>query len=217
WRQQMRRPWTVSGAYLSDRILPMTVETLVDLAGGIEPEMTDLLVDMRATADGPGPVVHRLRTLDANTYMPGAVLAKVDRMAMRFALEVRSPLLDVRIARWAASLPAAVCNDGKLTKKLLKRLCLRYLPASIVFRPKQGFGVPDRCWSQDRLLNLADDLLLGTSGQLTAHLDARRLRAHLQRQRDPQAFHVYQIWEMLVLEQWLRTAAERMRAVPLAA
>jgi asparagine synthase (glutamine-hydrolysing) len=172
---------------------------------------------MGTIADGRGPVVHRLRTLDANTYMPGAVLAKVDRMSMRFALEVRSPLLDVRIARWASRLPAAVCNDGRMNKKLLKRLCLRYLPESIVFRPKQGFGVPDRCWSQDRLLDLADDLLFTTSSQLLGFVDAKKLREHLKRMRDPGQFHVYQVWEILVLEQWLRKAAELTRAIPAAA
>jgi asparagine synthase (glutamine-hydrolysing) len=217
WQRQRGKPWTVSRAYLGDRILPMTVETLLGLAGRIEPDVAELLTEMRAIADGSGPVVHRLRTLDATTYMPGAVLAKVDRMAMRFALEVRSPLLDIRVARWAANLPAAECNDGKIAKKLLKRLCLRYLPDSIVFRPKQGFGVPDRCWSQERLLDLAEDLLFSTAGQLTAHLDARRLRKHLAGQRDPRRFHVYQIWEILVLEQWLRKAAQRMRSLPAAA
>jgi asparagine synthase (glutamine-hydrolysing) len=104
-----------------------------------------------------------------------------------------------------------------MTKKLLKRLCLRYLPESIVFRPKQGFGVPDRCWSQERLLNLADDLLFGTSSQLLGFVDPRRLREHLTRMRDPGQFHVYQVWEILVLEQWLRKAVEQTRAVPAAA
>ena len=217
WRRQTGKAWTASRAYLGDRILPMTVETLLRLAGRIEPEVADLLTDMRTTADGAGPVIHRLRTLDANTYMPGAVLAKVDRMSMRFALEVRSPLLDVRIARWAARLPAAVCNDGRMTKKLLKRLCLRYLPESIVFRPKQGFGVPDRCWSQERLLNLADDLLFGTSSQVIAFVDPRRLREHLARMRDPGQFHVYQVWEILVLEQWLRKAVEQTGSISVAA
>jgi asparagine synthase (glutamine-hydrolysing) len=217
WRRQTGKPWTVSSAYLGDRILPMTVETLLELTGRIEPEVTDLLIDMRTIADGEGPVLHRLRTLDANTYLPGAVLAKVDRMAMRFALEVRSPFLDARIGRWAANLPASVCNDGRMTKKLLKRLCQQYLPDSIVFRPKQGFGVPDRCWSHERLLNLADDLLFGTGSQLLGFVDRLRLREHLKRMRDPERFHVYQVWEILVLEQWLRKAADLTRSVSAAA
>src|SRR5262249_15483907 len=134
-------------------------------------------------------------------------LAKVDRMSMQFALEVRSPLLDSRMAHWAATLPAHVCNDGRTGKKLLKRLARRYLPEAIVNRPKQGFGVPDQCWSQDRLLDLADDLLLSPGAQLAGHLDQKKLRQHLVQQRNPQLFNVYQIWELLVLEQWLRKAA----------
>ncbi len=217
WGQTTGKRWTAGRAYLSDRILPMTEATLCQLAGKMEPEVAGLLEQMHAIADGPGPVLHRLRTLDATTYMPGAVLAKVDRMSMRFALEVRSPLLDARLARWAAELPASSCNDGRIAKKILKQLCLRYLPESIVFRPKQGFGVPDRCWSQERLLDLAEDLLLGAGSRLTAFLDVGRLRTHLQRQRDAQQFHVYQIWELLVLEQWLRKVAEQTRQLMAAA
>jgi asparagine synthase (glutamine-hydrolysing) len=148
-----------------------------------------------------------LRTLDAATYMPGAVLAKVDRMSMQFALEVRSPLLDRDLATWAAGLPARVCNDGKTGKKVLKALVRRYLPDEIVDRPKQGFGVPDQCWSQDRLLDLADGLLRSPSAHLASHLDRAALARHLDEQREPGRFHVYQIWEILVLEQWLRKAA----------
>jgi asparagine synthase (glutamine-hydrolysing) len=203
-----RRPWRAGDAYLSDRVLPMTEPTLRALAGGrLEPETERLFAEMHAVANGGGPVLHRLRELDAATYMPGAVLAKVDRMSMQFALEVRSPLLDRRVADWAETLPAAACNDGVATKKVLKQLALRYLPAEIVNRPKQGFGVPDQCWSQGRLLDLAEELLLSPGARLTAHLDPAALRRHLAGQRDPSRFHVYQVWEILVLEQWLRKAA----------
>jgi asparagine synthase (glutamine-hydrolysing) len=206
WKNH-RRPWKAGDAYLGDRILPMTEPTLRALAGRLEPETGRLLAGMHAVANGGGPVLHRLRELDAATYMPGAVLAKVDRMSMQFALEVRSPLLDTRVAAWAESLPASACNDGVTTKKVLKQLALRYLPPEIVNRPKQGFGVPDQCWSQGRLLDLAEELLLAPGARLASHLDPAALRRHLADQRDPSRFHVYQVWEILVLEQWLRKAA----------
>jgi asparagine synthase (glutamine-hydrolysing) len=215
WLKHNHRPWRAGRAYVSERLLPMTEETLRTLVERLEPEAERLLAAMRATADGRGPVLHRLRTLDAGHYLPGAVLAKVDRMAMRFALEVRSPLLDVRLARWAGSLPAWACNDGRTSKRIMKRLALRYLPEAIVNRPKQGFGLPDQCWSQDRLLDLADDLLLGPAAQVQGYLDGQKLRRHLARQREPGMFSVYQIWELLVLEQWLRRAARG--AMPVAA
>ena len=123
--------------------------------------------------DGPGPVLHRMRTLDAASYLPGAVLAKVDRMSMRFALETRSPLLDLRIADWARQLPASALHDGVTGKKVLKHLARRYLPNDLVDRPKQGFGIPDQCWSQRRLLALADDLLDGPGCRLHDFVDAQ--------------------------------------------
>jgi asparagine synthase (glutamine-hydrolysing) len=207
WLKAHRHFWRASNAYLGCRLLPMPATTLRALAGKLCPETRQLLSSLHAIANGPGPVLHRLRRLDALSYMPGAVLAKVDRMSMQFALEVRSPLLDSRVAAWAATLPASACNDGKTTKKVLKQLALRYLPEAIVHRPKQGFGVPDQCWSQGRLLGLAEELLLGLGGQLVGHLDKDALRRHLVNQHDPSQFHVYQIWEILVLEQWLRKAA----------
>jgi asparagine synthase (glutamine-hydrolysing) len=205
------KPWTVADAYLGCRILPMPEQTLRALAaGGLEPETEELLARMRATADGKGPVLHRLRTLDANTYMPGAVLAKVDRMSMRFALEVRSPLLDVRIGRWASGLPAEALNDGVNVKRILRKLCLRYLPEAIVRRPKQGFGLPDQCWSQGRLLDHAEELLLVRESRLGEYLSREPLRRHLAEQRDRARFNVYQIWELLILEQWLRRAQSQV-------
>ena len=59
----------------------------------------------------------------------------------------------------------------------MKQPLLRYLPAEIVHRPKQGFGLPDQCWSKDRLLDLAEDRLPESDGQLTSYLDRDCLRA----------------------------------------
>lgn len=216
WLKHNKRWWSAADAYLSDRILTMNVPTLEKLAGSLHPDVAALMASMRGSIASTGKnVLHSLRNLDAATYMPGAVLAKVDRMSMQFALEVRSPFLDRRIADWAATLPASVMNDTEVSKLLLKKLALRYLPRDIVYRPKQGFGLPDRCWSQDLLLDLADGLLLGGGSQLTSHLDTGKLRDHLRTQRDKNNFNVYQIWELIVLEKWLRNAASG--AVKLAA
>src|SRR5262249_44110511 len=193
WLRTHGRRWTVSQTYVGCRILTTTEDGLRNLVERVEPGAENVLAHMRAVADGRGPVLHRLRTLDATMYLPGAVLAKVDRMSMQFALEVRSPLLDARIGRWASDLPVRFCHDGRTAKRLLKRLCLRYLPESIVFRPKQGFGSPEPDWAKERMLRLANDLFFGPQSQLAAFLDPTRLRRHVDQQRDPQYFHYYQL------------------------
>jgi asparagine synthase (glutamine-hydrolysing) len=206
WLRHQRRWWTAGRAYIDARVLQMPVKLVRELTGPLDPRVGHLLRDLRARVDAPGqPLLHRLRQLDAATYLPGSVLAKVDRMSMRFALEVRCPFLDVRVADWASRLPARLCHDGRETKKVLRQLALRYLPAEIVSRRKQGFGVPEQAWGQERLLALANDLLLGPGSRLGSFVDRGRLKVHLARQRDPRWFQVYQVWQLLVLEQWLRT------------
>jgi asparagine synthase (glutamine-hydrolysing) len=132
-------------------------------------------------------------------------------MAMHFALEVRCPFLDARLAQWVARLPARLCHDGRTPKKILKTLALRYLPPEIVHRRKQGFGVPEQCWGRERLLELAESLLLDPGSRVADYLDRDRLRRHLVAQGEPARFQVYQVWELLVLEQWLRGAVDGLR------
>ncbi len=83
-----------------------------------------------------------LRMMDFESYLPGAVLGKVDRMSMRHALEVRTPYLNASLyglSRIAA--PSALFGpDGQ--KAVLRRLVGKYLPKAHVVAPKKGFGMP---------------------------------------------------------------------------
>jgi len=212
WWKTGRLFFNEGHAYYS-KLANLPVETVRAITGSLHPDVTELLGRWHADLnDRNQPLIHRMRRHDVEAYMPGSVLAKVDRMSMQYALEVRCPLLDVRLARWAARLPAAMLHDGTTSKKLLKKLASRYLPAEIIQRPKIGFGLPGQTWAQDNLLSLANDLLLGTGARLTSHVDRQGLKSYLQRQRDVRAFSVYQVWSLLILEQWLRGKAAIKRS-----
>lgn len=76
-----------------------------------------------------------------------SILQKVDRMSMLTSLECRSPLLDHRIATFAASLPLSLRMDATGRGKiLLRHLLARYLPEAMINRPKQGFCTPWEHW-----------------------------------------------------------------------
>ena len=89
-----------------------------------------------------------LQSLDIATYLPGCMMPKVDITSMSLGLEVRTPFLDSRLAALAASLPANLrATEQELGKVLLKRLLLKHhFPRSLVYRKKQGFGLPINFW-----------------------------------------------------------------------
>ena len=58
---------------------------------------------------------------DLHTYLPLDILTKVDRATMAHSLEARPPLLDHRLAEFAATIPAHYRLRGGTTKYLFKQ------------------------------------------------------------------------------------------------
>ncbi|PIR82461.1 asparagine synthase (glutamine-hydrolyzing) [Candidatus Kaiserbacteria bacterium CG10_big_fil_rev_8_21_14_0_10_59_10] len=79
-------------------------------------------------------------SLDAEFYLENGILRKVDIATMYSSLEARMPLLDPEIVAAAeAGMPALLPLQSK--KPLLKRMLATYLPSSLVYRGKRGFGL----------------------------------------------------------------------------
>lgn len=151
--------------------------------------------------------------IDAVSYLPGDILAKVDRAAMSVSLETRIPLLDHRIVEFAWALPASLkWQDGR-GKWPLRALLDRYVPSRLIDRPKRGFGVPINRWLRRDLRAWAEDLLspgaLGASGLLDVELVRRRWREHIEGRVDR---HHY-LWNVLMFQAWL-AAQEPPAAAP---
>ncbi len=197
---------TVADRYLSPRWLMFQPERVAQLLGGEIPlRAAQELNAWRAILTDPTrSPLQRMRALDAWTYMPGAVLAKVDRMSMQCSLEVRCPLLDRDLGRFAATLPDSMLwHPPTGTKAILKELAAEYLPREWMDRRKMGFGLPAKCWSQAELLQLAEESF-GRDAALRDHLDGAALDAFVAEQRNPAYFSIYRLWPMLILELWLR-------------
>jgi len=205
--------WTASRAYLGPRWTIFERERIGALLGGVPARVDALLArwgDLLERDDRP--LLHRMRNVDVESYLPGSVLAKVDRMSMQHALEVRCPLLDVDVAAFAAALPQddlldEVRGDGPRRvagKRILKDLLARHVPRAWVDRPKQGFGLPAGFWDAEGLRDFAHEVLAAPDTRLRDHLDRRALDDWLASQQDPARFSIYRLWPMLVLELWLR-------------
>jgi asparagine synthase (glutamine-hydrolysing) len=154
-----------------------------------------------ALASAADPLSRSL-ALYQDTYLPEDILTKVDRASMACGLEVRAPFLDARLVDFVQALPPAFKFGRNQTKRLLKRAASSRLPASILARPKKGFGIPVAAWLRGPLAPLMARLLgrerLQRQGLFCAEDVARRIDEHRSGLRD----HRKPLWTLLMFQLW---------------
>jgi asparagine synthase (glutamine-hydrolysing) len=138
---------------------------------------------------------------DLHTYLPLDILTKVDRMTMAHSLEARPPLLDHKLAEFAATIPSRYRLQGTTTKYLFKQAMRGILPDSIIDRQKHGFAVPLANWFRGDLATFARDVLLSDASRQRGYLNTRYVERLLElnaRGRDLDL----QLWTTLSFELW---------------
>jgi len=178
-----------------------TAEALVvglgDYAGAHGP----YLVDDRLAGRSP---LDQAMLLDTLTYLPDDLLVKVDRASMAHSLEVRVPLLDPDVFRFAWGLhPDDKVRDGQ-GKWVLREVLKRHVPAELVDRPKMGFGVPIGAWLRGPLNTWATELLDPSLMREQGYLHAEPVQALWRSHQDREGDHTYELWPVLMFQAWLQ-------------
>lgn len=143
---------------------------------------------------------------DQKWYLPGDNLVKTDRASMSVSLEMRLPLLDAEIIDYAWKIPLSYkIHQGK-SKAILREVLYKYVPKSLIERPKMGFSVPISDWINGDLAELSNDLLskdmLQKSGILNADPIIRVLKSH----REGKINAANELWTILMFQLWWTTS-----------
>jgi len=157
--------------------------------------------DPRAAGIVANPI-ERMQYLDSLTYLPDDILTKLDRASMAVSLEARVPLIDHRVVAFSWHLRPDWKAKRGCSKYLLRRVLYRYVPRSLVERPKMGFAVPIDSWLRGPLRDWAESLLnedrLKREGILAPGPIREKWAEHVSGKRNWQ----YQLWGALMFQAW---------------
>lgn len=164
------------------------------------------------SADSLDPLLY----LDSKTYLPGDILTKVDRMSMAASLEARVPLLDHKLIEFVCTrIPASMKMKGLETKHIFKRAVRDLVPAEILNRPKQGFGVPIEQWINEQLRERLRGTLTEPRTQQRGYIEPAYVNRLLDEHERGRRNHATELWALFMLELWQRTFVDSSGDKPL--
>ena len=139
---------------------------------------------------------------DARFVLPHDMLFKADTASMRYALEVRVPIVDTDVARLAFSLPSQWKLRGFQRKWILKKVAEPLLPRETLSRPKGGFGIPIGAWIRDDFYQLFRDSLQPKKLQAGGMLNGDHVEAVFQEHVGGKRDRFHELWNVFVFQRW---------------
>ena len=151
-------------------------------------------------------VVNQISLLELRGYMTNTLLRDTDAMSMAHSLEVRVPLVDVKVVEFALSLPGKwKLGNGTngVAKPLLADAVADLLPRELLARPKMGFTLPFEKWMQGRLRSEVETVFRNDEQLLAAGLATGSVRDVWRKfLRKPSAVGWSRPWSLYVLARW---------------
>ena len=148
--------------------------------------------------------------IDFQTYLPNDILTKVDIASMVHSLETRTPLTDVRVAEFAATIPWKMNLQrnqyGALTgKHVLKRIVGKHFGPEFLERRKTGFGIPLNHWFEKggALREELTDRLCSRNALIYRYLRPDAVQRLLDQHNAHEFDNSPRLWQLLFLETWL--------------
>lgn len=157
----------------------------------------------QAYRNGARDALSGMLAADTEILLPDDFLTKVDRASMAYGLEVRPPLLDVRLLELAARMPSSMKIRNGSKKWILKQIYEPQLPTGLAHRHKCGFELPVDEWLRDPLRSQFEDVVLQPSAAIADYIDTAEAARLYQQHNRHTGQHGQVLWSLLVLGRWL--------------
>lgn len=132
------------------------------------------------------------------------LLVKVDRGTMSTSLEGREPLMDHRLAEFAAQLPFAYKYDGHTFKRILRDVTHKYIDKSFMDRPKVGFDLPIYKWLKADLAYLIDENLSSIEINKSGYFSPEYVNRLVLQFKHDKLLYKPVIWRLLMFQMWYK-------------
>jgi asparagine synthase (glutamine-hydrolysing) len=146
--------------------------------------------------------------MEIRSTLPDELLMYADKLSMAHSLELRVPYLDKDVVEYAERLGSNLKLRNGVGKWIHRQVCRKFLPASIVRRPKRGFAttVVDS-WFRDSLGGNMASTFADESAEIYKLLNpaavSKLYQDHLAGRQDNHKV----LFSLIVLEEWLRGLA----------
>lgn len=140
--------------------------------------------------------------IDYQTYLVDDILQKVDRASMTASLEAREPYLDHRLIEWAAQLPDAFKYYKGEKKHILKEITHKYIPKSLMERPKMGFAIPIEKWMMNELKEKIIFYLNTKRIETQGVFNSQTVQTYVSKFMNGKKEYGVKIWYLLMFQMW---------------
>jgi len=139
---------------------------------------------------------------DLNEYLPDDLLVKEDRASMAVTLEARVPFLDHTLVEFAAKIPPKLKINMGRKKYVLKKAFRNILPPEIVYRKKQGFGVPLIHYFRNELRDFAYKEIFDFD--LLNYYDKNTMKIYWDRHQSGKSDYYRIFWTIMMFNLWFK-------------
>lgn len=135
------------------------------------------------------------------TRLPNDYLVKTDRATMYNSLELRTPFLDKSLIEFSSSIPYSFLMKNGENKYVTKKIAEKHFSKDLIYREKQGFGIPVGQWMQDVWKIQFESVVFAEQDLVPLNYNYIReiWNEHLMHQKD----HTHRLWTLYVFHVWI--------------